>query len=193
MNNLPPTPQPGPNQLPMNAGGYALAEHQPGFLPPPAEAKESPLREYWRIFFKRRLIIIAITAFCIALGILMAMLTQREYAATVTVQVSRDTAKILNIEGLEQAADPYDQEFYETQYELLKSRSLAEAVARDLRLADNYRFLSNFEADEAESMEEVDRAARFTMATEIVSENTVVEPVTKSSIINIRYNSPNPV
>jgi capsular exopolysaccharide synthesis family protein len=192
VNNLPPAPPSNPNQLPVNGGTFPLVEH-PGFLTDGFESQESPLRQYWRIFYKRRLVIAAITAFCIALGILIAMLTQREYAATVTVQVARDTANVLNIEGVDQAPNTFDQEFYETQYQLLKSRSLAEAVVRDLKLADNYAFLSDFNAGDEGDFKTMDRANRFVVATGIVNGNTVVEPVTNSSIINVRFNSPNPV
>jgi len=192
VNNLPPAPPSNPNQLPVSGGSFPLVEH-PGLLSDGFESQESPLRQYWRIFYKRRLIIAAITAFCIAIGILIAMPTQREYAATVTVQVARDTANVLNIEGVDQAPNTYDQEFYETQYQLLKSRSLAESLVRDLKLADNYAFLSDFNPGEEGDFKTMDRANRFAVATGIVSGDTVVEPVANSSIINVRFNSPNPV
>jgi capsular exopolysaccharide synthesis family protein len=192
VNNLPPAPPSNPDHLPVSGGTFPLVE-SPGILSQGFESQESPLRQYWRIFYKRRLIIAAITAFCIALGILVAMLTQREYAATVTVQVARDTANVLNIEGVDQAPNTFDQEFYETQYQLLKSRSLAEAVVRDLKLADNYAFLSDFNAGDEDDFKTMDRAKRFSVATGIVNGNTVVEPVANSSIINVRFNSPNPV
>ena len=159
-----------------------------------SDAKESAIREYWRMFYKRRLLILAITAVGIALGILVAMLTQRQYGATVTVQVARETTKVLNMEGVEQesSSSSYSDEFYQTQYALLKSRSLSEGVVRDLRLADNYMFLANFDADRVEEIKKVSRDSRFQMATGMVNGNTVIVPVRMSSIINVRYNSPNP-
>jgi capsular exopolysaccharide synthesis family protein len=191
LNDIPAAP--ASNQLPVSSGGtFPLVEHA-GFLADGFESQESPLRHYWRIFYKRRLIIAAITAFCIALGILVAMLTQREYASTVTVQVARDTANVLNIEGVDQAPDTSGQEFYETQYQLLESRSLAEAVVRDLKLGDNYAFLSEYDGDEESDLKELDRSKRFAMATRVVMDNTVIEPIAKSSIIKVRFNSPNPV
>jgi succinoglycan biosynthesis transport protein ExoP len=144
LNNLPPARQPAPNQLPVPGGEFALPSNFIGALAAPAETPDSFLRQYWRIFYKRRLIIAAITAACIALGLLIAMMTRLEYSAKVTVQVSRETAKVLNIEGVDadESTSFWDQEFYQTQYALLKSRSLSEAVVRDLNLADNYLFLA---------------------------------------------------
>jgi uncharacterized protein involved in exopolysaccharide biosynthesis len=110
----------------------------------------------------------------------MAMLTQREYAATVTIQVARDSAKVIDLGGVEQTGDAFDQEFYETQYQLLKSRSLSEAVVRDLKLADNYAFLGDFNTENPDELKEIDRAKRFSMATDIVNSNTVINPVANS-------------
>lgn len=194
MNNLPPARPPASNQLPVPGGEFALPSNFIGALAAPPEAKESFLRQYWRIFFKRRLIIAAITAFCVGLGILLAMLTRLEYAATVTIQVARETANVLNIEGVDtdEGSRYWDQEFYQTQYALLKSRSLSEAVVRDLGLADNYVFLADFDEDAVEDVKQMPRDERFSLATNIVNGNTVIAPVRESSIIDVRYASPNP-
>ena len=183
-----------PNQLPIPGGEFALPANYIGALASPPEAKESFLRQYWRIFYKRRLIIAAITAFCIGLGILIAMLTRLEYSATVTIQVARETANVLNMDGVDaqDSTSYFDQEFYQTQYSLLKSRSLSEAVVRDLNLADNYLFLADFDEDAVEEMKQVPRERRFADATDMVNANTIVAPVRMSSIIDVHYNSPNP-
>lgn len=194
MNKMPPVPQPMPGQLPAAPGDFALpaAYGGPAYFAA-VEPQESLIRQYWRLFYKRRLIILAITAFCIAVGILLAMLTQRQYGAIVTVQVAREAAKVLNIQGVtEEGAPTYDQEFYQTQYELLKSRSLSEAVARDLKLADNYLFLAGFDPAGVDKIKLLPRDQRFAMATRLVNGRTVISPVRNSSIIDIRYNSPNP-
>lgn len=192
MNNVPLVPQSAPNHLPRAGGDFAVPAFGNAALVP--EAQESIIRHYWRMFFRRRYIIAAIAAFCVAIGILIAALTQRQYAATTTIQVAREAAKVLNIEGVEQeaSASVYSDEFYQTQYALLKSRSLSEAVVRELKLADNYLFLASFDPDDVGEMKALPREQRFSKATGIVNKNLVVEPVRLSSIINVRYNSPNP-
>ena len=178
----------------MDPRDLALPRVNLGSLLGQSEAQESAIRQYWRMFYKRRLLILAITAAAIALGILIAMLTQRQYAATVTLQVARETAKVLNIDGVEQegGGNYYSDEFYQTQYALLKSRSLSEDVVRDLRLADNYLFLANLDQDRVDDIKKLSRDDRFEIATRIVNGNTVIVPVRMSSIINVRFNSPNP-
>jgi succinoglycan biosynthesis transport protein ExoP len=153
--------------------------------------QESPLRKYWRIFFKRRYTILAVTAACVALALLMAMLTQKEYTSTVTLQVDREAPKVVSVGGVEaEGGNSYSQEFYQTQYSLLKSRSLSEAVVRDLRLTDDYDFLSGYSHGKVDDLKQLPRARRFQIATSIVNGGTLIAPIRMSSIIEVRYVSP---
>ena len=162
-------------------------------LPSP-NRRNSALRHYWRMLYKRRCLILAITAAGIAAGIFISMMTRPEYAGTVMVQVARDEAKVLNIEGVEQdgGSTRFDAEFYQTQYALLKSRSLSELVARDLGLSDNFLFLANFDETKVDEIRSLPRGQRFAMATKIVNKDTLVTPIRLSSIVNVTYNSPDP-
>jgi capsular exopolysaccharide synthesis family protein len=158
------------------------------------DEEESVLRRYWRMLYRRRYVILVIASLGIIAGILVSMLTRPEYAGTVMVQVAREEAKVLNIEGVEQGGGEarYEAEFYQTQYALLKSRSLSERVVRDLALSDNYLFLAKFDQRDANRMRALPPERRFAIATKVVNENTVVTPIRLSSIINVTYNSPDP-
>ena len=187
---LPPTSLPA---LPESGGELAIPQYDAaGFTF--AVQEESAIRHYWRILYKRRYLILALTALGIAAGLFISMMTRPEYAGTVVVQVAREEAKVLNIEGVEQdaAGTRYDAEFYQTQYALLKSRSIAELVVSDLGLADNYMFLADFNETKVSQTRALSRAQRFSMATKMVNGNTIVTPVRLSSIVNVTYNSPNP-
>ncbi|MEO7786410.1 MAG: polysaccharide biosynthesis tyrosine autokinase [Sphingomicrobium sp.] len=184
----------GGQQFPVVTDARSIAPYMPQ-LATDVDAQESVLRQYWRILFKRRYGILAITALCMGLALLMAMLTQRQYMASVRVQVEREASKVLeagNVESGASATNFFSQEFYQTQYALLTSRSLSEAVVRDLRLADNYDFLSNYRPDGVGELRAMQRARRFQIATGIVNGNTIVSPVRMSSIIDVKYNSPSP-
>lgn len=179
--------------LPHSGGELAVPQYETtGFAV--AEQEESALRHYWRILYKRRYLILALTAAGIAVGIFISMMTRPEYAGTVMVQVAREEAKVLNIEGVEQdgGGTRFDAEFYQTQYALLKSRSLSELVARDLGLSDNYLFLANFDERKIDEVRVLPRGQRFAMATKMVNKNTLVTPIRLSSIVNVTYNSPDP-
>ena len=187
---LPPTSLPA---LPESGGELAIPQYDAaGFAF--AEQEESAIRHYWRILYKRRYLILALTALGIAAGLFISMMTRPEYAGTVMVQIAREEAKVLNIEGVEQdgGRTRFDAEFYQTQYALLKSRSIAELVVSDLGLADNYMFLADFNETKVSQTRALSRAQRFSMATKMVNGNTIVTPVRLSSIVNVTYNSPNP-
>ncbi len=187
---LPPNSMPA---LPRSGGELALPTYEAApysFF----EEEDSLLRRYWRMVYRRRYLILALTALGLLGGILVSMLTRPEYAGTVTVQVAREEAKVLNIEGVEQDSGEArtDAEFYQTQYALLKSRSLSERVVRDLGLSDNYLFLANYDQGAVDKMRSLPRERRFALATTRVNKNTVVSPIRLSSIINVTYNSPDP-
>ncbi|MBA3511194.1 polysaccharide biosynthesis tyrosine autokinase [Sphingomonas sp.] len=186
-------PPPSLPALPQSGGELAIPHYDAtGFAP--LEQEESTLRHYWRILYKRRYLVLALTALGLAAGIFISMMTRPEYAGTVMVQVAREEAKVLNIEGVEQdgGGTRFDAEFYQTQYALLKSRSLSELVVRDLGLADNPLFLADFDETKVDQVRALPRAQRFAMATKAVNKNTMVTPIRLSSIINVTYNSPNP-
>ncbi len=152
--------------------------------------QEAVLRRYWRIFIKRRWVIAGVILAVLLVGMAMAVLSQRLYSASARLQIAREAAQVIDL-GNERPRPGVDQEFYQTQYALLKSRALAEAVVRDLRLADNEAFLTGFgQGDPAELPQQ--REIRERMAAGIVMRNTDVVPVRLSSVVDVRYTSPNP-
>ena len=179
--------------MPQSGGDLALHQFDGSGLAF-VDEEESALRHYWRILYKRRFLILALTALGVAAGIFVSMMTRPQYAGSVMVQVAREEAKVLNIEGVEQdgGGTRFDAEFYATQYALLKSRSISELVVRDLGLADNHQFLADFDETKVDEFRQLSRAQRFSFATKKVNKNTVVAPIRMSSIVNVTYNSPNP-
>lgn len=148
------------------------------------------LRHYWRVLLKRRLLILAIVATALTIGAALALLAKPMYAATATVEIAREVTPIVEL-GDRAKAPANDPEFYQTQYSLLASRSLAERVVDSLRLSQNPEFLSNFGEIAPEDLPE-GRAARRELAVGRVMDGTEIVPVRLSSIVNIRYKSADP-
>jgi capsular exopolysaccharide synthesis family protein len=154
--------------------------------------RESILRQYWRIFWTRRWIIALVIAITMLAGLAIGMLSQRQYAATVTLEIARESARIIqNVDDVQPRVGA-DQEFYQTQYALLKSRSIAEMVVRDLRLAGNAQFLSDYQADSNNSIARLSQQERERAAVTKVMNNLEVIPVRLSSVVGVRFVSPNP-
>ncbi|HEY2345012.1 MAG TPA: polysaccharide biosynthesis tyrosine autokinase [Xanthomonadaceae bacterium] len=103
----------------------------------PPDAGAIDLRHYWRILMRRKWTVLA------ALGIvfftvLVATLMQTPiYRATTTIQIDRDTPQVLQVEGMNTSNSMgyVDDNFYPTQYELLRSLALSQRVAAQLHLA----------------------------------------------------------
>jgi capsular exopolysaccharide synthesis family protein len=175
-----------------SSGTPAIYTGLPAFLED--EPPESIVRHYWRVFYRRRWVILTAVLGCRAVALIVSMLTQREYTATTRVQIAREAAKVVDIQSVEN--DPgaaLDQEFYQTQYALLKSRSLSEAVVRDLGLADNYMFLADYDEGDVAEVKAKPQAERFAKATDMVNDSTIISPVRGSSIVDIEARVPNPV
>lgn len=112
------------------------------FVPPgsPIEEDDSiDLREYWRILAKRRSVIFSVLATVLVATLVATLLMRPEYRATTTLQINPESGRILAYDDFEPSGrgTASHQQFLTTQYGVLSSRSLAEAVVRRHDLADH--------------------------------------------------------
>jgi len=175
---------------------------RPEFVDPRgAEIERLPaVRQYLRIAPRWRYSIGGAIAGCLILGLLATLLMTRQYTATTTLEISRESNKITDIQGVERDASVADQEFYQTQYGLLRSRSLAERVAEKLRLADDPAFFDRY--DHSSSRPEfklvnnrypaTGHQARVREAGEILLRKINISPTRLSRLVDINFTSPDP-
>lgn len=101
----------------------------------PSEHEASHLRDYWHVVSKRRWL--ALTLFLstvLVTGILVTMQTP-VYVAATTVLIEPQAPKVLDIhEVLAQQPGPEEYDYYKTQYEILRSQTLASRVIREQAL-----------------------------------------------------------
>jgi capsular exopolysaccharide synthesis family protein len=158
------------------------------------------IRQYLRIAVRWRWAIIGAVAVCILLGLVATLLMTPQYTATSTLEISRESDRVTSFEGVEREASVADQEFYQTQYGLLRSRTLAERVAAQLRLIDDQAFFEMFGAPIDEPAFELSngrysasgRQARQRVAGEVLLDNLSVDPTRLSSLVAIHFTSPDP-
>lgn len=189
MSNLPAAPSIFPG--PLEPRSVAIAAGSPEWMAY-GQPRESVVRQYWRILYRWRWLILAVAGACLALAALISMLTPKEYSSTVRLQISRETAKIIDLQSESEEPQLDAMEFYQTQYALLESRSLSEAVVRDLGLDSNAAFLSGFKNEDEGAALQTPRQARFERATRLVRQGTAITPIRGSSIVDVQYTSPNP-
>jgi len=106
---------------------------------PSEPASEFSLRDYWRVVHAHRWMI---AAFCLlAAGMAMAFNYAQVpvFRSTATLQIDREQPHTARLE--DSIAQPLEQpDYIETQYKILKSRTLAKAVLEKLRLEERAEF-----------------------------------------------------
>ena len=97
------------------------------------------LSHYWQVIRRQLKKIILFSAIITVIAVLVALAITPVYRATATILIEAEEAKVLSIEevyGLGSASD----EYYQTQFEILKSRELAKRTVLELGLIDNPEF-----------------------------------------------------
>ena len=158
------------------------------------------IRQYLRIALRWRYVILGAIAACFILGLIITLLMTPRYTATATIEISRESSQVTNFQGVERETSVADQEFYQTQYGLLKSRILAERVAIQLRLIDDEAFFERFgAATNDEAFRETNgrytasgRSVRQRIAGEILLKLVRINPTRLSRLVEIDFTSPDP-
>ena len=158
------------------------------------------IRQYVRIAMRWRYVIIGATLACVLLGLIATLLMTPKYTATSTIEISRDSSKVTDFQGVDRETSVADQEFYQTQYGLLRSRSLAERAANQLRLIDDPKFFERFgRTPDTPAFHLVrgryqasGRAERQRVAGEILLDNIAINPTRLSRLVAVGFTSPDP-
>lgn len=178
------------------------------------ETKVLHLRDYLKVIRKRRYIVLTCFIIIFALVLLATLSTQPVYMASTKVLIEKVSQPVLP--GT-YANDYVDPDFYETQFQLIKSSAVAKKVVDLLYLDktyDNYfkdksggysfigaaidwcrdmaaRWLTTKGTAEIKGKEE-ERAVKANMIANIISGGVTVKPVKNSKIVEIMYKSSNP-
>jgi len=158
------------------------------------------LLAYWRVLLKHRYAIVAVVAAFLVIGAAVTIMTQPIYSASATMQLDREAARVLNTQTVETGESMIaGEEFFQTQYGLLKSRSLAIRVVDSLGLAGNDKFLEQMGVDvdfkrpaNGEAGPTVEEQRRLAVI-KTFQDNLSVSPVRGSRLVIVTFDSPDPV
>ncbi|USU03349.1 polysaccharide biosynthesis tyrosine autokinase (plasmid) [Sphingomonadaceae bacterium OTU29LAMAA1] len=162
--------------------------------------RPSIIRQYLRIAMRRKYLILGVAGVCLLLGLISTLLMTPQYTATATVEIAREASKVADFQGVERESSALDQEFYQTQYGLLKSRALSERVATRLQLVDDPKFFKLFKYKGKQPAFRVvdgrypasERTERQRVAGEILLRGIVVNPMRFSRLVEIAFTSAEP-
>jgi capsular exopolysaccharide synthesis family protein len=162
---------------------------------------EVKLLHYWQVLWSRRWQVVAVAVAALVAALAVSLLTTPRYRAASVIQIERDAMKVVDVEGLTPVESPADRDFYQTQYELLRSRSLAERVVRDLQLVRDPTFARVVAKVDAQAAKERPGAAvpprlleaeRARAVVAAVQQALSIEPIRNSRLVRIAYDSPSP-
>src|SRR3569832_1521636 len=134
----PPIPFRGPQRRELSPyGAY-------GMVPADGELEESAginLLHYLHVLLKWKWVIAGAAALGVLVGLIGTLLTTPMYQSSATIQIDRETMKVLINDGVQPRENGGD-DFYQTQYGLLRSRHLAERVVTKYNHANKPAFMN---------------------------------------------------
>lgn len=169
----------------------------------PIEADLEPeigvnLMHYFHVLMKWRWVVVGALALSMLFGLAATLLTTPEYKASSTIQIDREVMKVTSKDDGIQPREMGGDEFFQTQYGLLKSRALAEQAVAKFNLADNKAFLdqgahrSLLRRGPKTLPSQASRADRKEMAIGMVMGGLLVEPVRPSRLVKLTVMSADP-
>ncbi|MFV0296595.1 MAG: GumC family protein [Hyphomicrobiaceae bacterium] len=202
-------PDPGPNwrqsahlppKLPTNA--YA----SPAAYGAGPEEVDDELRRtllwYVRLLLKRKFLILGIAAACLLVGATRTLMQTPLYTSTVRIQIDRQAAKI--VDGDSSAPIDPGYEGFRTQWEVLKSQSLADRVASSVRAGEDEDMFkpSGFSVlgwiqsaiglTSSKEQAPLSPADKEKIAAGMIGARVSVHPVPGSRLVDISYTDPSP-
>lgn len=153
------------------------------------------LRQLWAAAYRNRLVLLATIAACVLISILYLILATPIYEAQASVKIEEQSTRILKTDENEAARNSVDAErFLQTQLDVIRSRSVALAVARDQHLFNNPRFLAAMHAPLKLKPSGIltPRQAEEERVIAILRDNMSVSLPPDSRIATISFRSPDP-
>src|SRR5439155_7593362 len=125
------------------------------------------LRHYWHVTLERRWLVVS--AFCsiFVLCLIYLFNAQRIYQATARMQIDRESENVLNIKEVF-AMDSREQDYLQTQYKNLQSRSIIQSVIAKLKL------------------DKVPRYAKSADVVRAVAQDIAIVPIRLSRLVDVK-------
>jgi len=162
-----------------------------GFFPVEDEGQRQdgfPLGQYLQIVLKHWLVVVATVVIALGLGVAITLLTDKVYTSTAVLQIDKEAPKVLEGDTLQPREQGNYEEFFQTQYGLLKSRSLSARTVDSAGLATDPAVLKAYGFSPASAGSKATRDA----LTGIIQGNLSVSPVQRSRLVAVSFSSPDP-
>ena len=162
---------------------------------------EIDLKAYWRALVSRRWVVLGTTGLGVLVALILTLLATPIFRADTRLQINRDTVNVVRVRGFQPVESLNDQTFYQTQYDLLKSHSLARRVVvamdlqhdaafqRLLRPSPLGRLLGLLHGSSGRKVSEDDKLRADADA---LLHMLSVQPVLNSKLVDVAVDTPDP-
>jgi len=140
-------------------------------------AKNSPLQAYLKILADRWLAVIAIFVLTVMSAVVFTSQQTPVYQAAATVLIEPEPPRVVNIQEVVNEREP-SIEYYATQYKILQSRPVVDAVIEKLELKERIPRLRG--ASDPYAVLVYDR------------DGLTIEPVKNTRLVLVKFDDPNP-
>lgn len=172
--------------------------------------EEIHLRDYWKVILKRRNSFLTFFAVLVVVVTIGTLTTTPVYRATTRVLIDKESQNMVNLRDVYYYDPIYAEDYYQTQYELIKSTAVAYKVVKNLNLDKRPEFnaaiktkagsgalggfLKLFGGGSGEVKNAPETASGDTLLglARKVQGSLRVEPVKNSRIVNISFEYPDP-
>ncbi|OHE55095.1 MAG: hypothetical protein A2027_03310 [Thermodesulfovibrio sp. RBG_19FT_COMBO_41_18] len=166
-------------------------------LAPEEKEEEIHLRDYLHILLRRKWTFITFFIVIITTVLIGTFMTTPIYRSTATIKIDRENPQVLKFEDIYKIEMGED-DYYQTQYKILKSRNLAKRVIRTLKLGEEPEFGGN-----AGLSHKVASVASVDVSKQNMSEGinkrfvdgflgrVTVTPEQRSRLVKVSFDSPN--
>ncbi|MGK0271493.1 MAG: succinoglycan biosynthesis transport protein ExoP [Cocleimonas sp.] len=181
--------------LPMTTNNKSLSRANADFYPEELldDSRGLDLKEFLNVISRYKKLIIGIALLTMLLALLLTLLMKPVYRAHATIKVERYAANP-SVQILNPETSRSDRDFFETQVQLLQTKTLANRVIIGLDLnkkQDTTGFVYNLKKlFKAESTQPTTQSLSDTE--EIFLKNLTVTPINNSQLLSISYDSTSP-
>ena len=169
------------------------------------EADSVDLRQIWNVIDRRKWHILIFVLAVTSVAFLLVKQLTPVYKASATILIESDQANVVSIEEV-YGLNSGNQQYYDTQFEILRSRPVAETAVRNLNLMDQQR-TQQADADEdagildkllaavglfSDGDSEVEDPPTFAEIVDWYRGSLSIEPIGSTQLVDVYFESPNP-
>ncbi len=159
------------------------------------QEKEIHLRDYMRVILRRKWIIITFFFIAITTALLGTFLMKPIYKSSVMIKIDQEP-NVVNFKDVYEKEGSED--YYQTQFKILKSRGLAKRIIRSMKLDQNPEFAGKAlwkkpqpETTENSATPNIEEDTNPALVDRFIK-NLSVEPQPRTRLVKVSYESQNP-